>query len=335
MQMATCATFAFDEPDQFAASARGARLGFLVTARGHYRADLTRVNFDQLWMQRTRQSLPFVARASGDKSRHVVIFYESGRPSMQHSGMDISPGDLVVDAYGSEHYFRTETDSRNGSMSLTTDDLAAACITLTGHEPGPRRKTSMIRPAPHLTARLMNLHKVTADLAVTAPETLTHPEAARAIEQALIHALVMCLTDDGTGNDAARSVAGSTTVMQRFEQFLESREGEPLYLAELCGAIGASERTLRMHCQDHLRMSPHRYLWLRRMHLVRRALTLADPSMTTVTNVANDFGFAELGRFAVAYRKLFSESPSMTLRRPPVAIRTPSGSPSKLMSGFA
>jgi hypothetical protein len=220
MQMATCATFGFDEPDQFAASARGARLGFLVTARGRYRADLTRINFDQLWVQRTRHSLPFVARASGDKSRHVVIFYETGRPSMQHTGMEISPGDLVVDAYGSEHYFRTETDSRNGSMSLTTDDLAAACITLTGHEPACQ-KTSIIRPPPRLTSRLMNLHKAAADLAVTAPEILSHPEAAKAIEQALIHALVMCLTDDGTDNDAARSVAGSTTIMRRFEQFLE------------------------------------------------------------------------------------------------------------------
>lgn len=318
--MATCATFGFDEPDQFAASARGARLGFLVTARGQYRADVTRVNFDQLWMQRTRQSLPFVARASGDKSRHVIIFYETGRPSLQHTGMEISPGDLVVDAYGSEHYFRTETESRNGSLSLTTDDLNAACMALTGREPGPRQKTSMIRPAPHLTSRLMNLHKVTADLAVTVPELLTHPEVAKAMEQALVHALVMCLTDDGTGHEAARPVAGSTTIMRRFEEFLESREGEPLYLAELCKAIGSHERTLRMHCQAHLGMSPHRYLWLRRMHLVRRALALAEPSTTTVTSVANDFGFAELGRFAVAYRELFSEPPSMTLRRPPMTI---------------
>ena len=155
------------------------------------------------------------------------------------------------------------------------------------------------------------------------------------MEGALIHALIMCLTNDGTDNDAPRSVAGSTTIMRRFEQVLESREGEPLYLAELCMAIGASERTLRMHCQNHLGMSPHRYLWLRRMHLVRRALVLADPSITTVTNVANNFGFAELGRFAVAYRKLFSESPSMTLRRPHIGMRTPSGRPGELISGLA
>jgi AraC-like DNA-binding protein len=335
MQMAICTILGFDEPDQFAASARGARLGFLVTARGHYRADLTRINFDRLWMQRTRQSLPFVARVSGDQSRYVVIFYATGQPSMQHTGMEIGPGDLVVDAYGSEQYFRTKTESRNGSISLTTDDLAAACATLAGHDLGPRQKTRMVRPRPHLTSRLLTLHTAAADLAVTAPEIVAHPEVAKAIEQALIHALVMCVTDDGTGDEVVRSVASSTTIMRRFERFLESHEGDPLYMSEICQAIGVSDRTLRAHCQEHLGMSPHRYLWLRRMQLTRRALVLADRSDATVTDIANDFGFGELGRFAVAYRQLFGESPSMTLRRPPVAMLTPSGRPGGLTPGLA
>jgi AraC-like DNA-binding protein len=64
-------------------------------------------------------------------------------------------------------------------------------------------------------------------------------------------------------------------------------------------------------------MGPHRYLWLRRMHLARRALAKADPSAATVTSIANDCGFGELGRFAVAYHGLFGEAPSATLRRPP------------------
>jgi AraC-like DNA-binding protein len=62
-------------------------------------------------------------------------------------------------------------------------------------------------------------------------------------------------------------------------------------------------------------MGPIRYLNLRRMHLVRRALLRADPSKT-VTQVATDHGFWELGRFAVGYRALFGESPSATLHRP-------------------
>jgi AraC-like DNA-binding protein len=58
-----------------------------------------------------------------------------------------------------------------------------------------------------------------------------------------------------------------------------------------------------------------RYLWLRRMHLARCALILADPATTTVTQIATEHGFYELGRFAVSYRALFGESPSVSLHR--------------------
>jgi AraC-like DNA-binding protein len=62
-------------------------------------------------------------------------------------------------------------------------------------------------------------------------------------------------------------------------------------------------------------MGPIRYLTLRRMHLVRRALLHSDPSTATVTQIVTDHGFWELGRFSVAYRTLFGEPPSETLRQ--------------------
>jgi transcriptional regulator GlxA family with amidase domain len=92
-------------------------------------------------------------------------------------------------------------------------------------------------------------------------------------------------------------------------------EGKPLYLTELCAAIGVSERTLHLHYLEQLGIAPHRYLMLRRMNLVRQALTRANPAITTVTAIATEHEFWELGRFAVAYRKLFSEPPSVTLGR--------------------
>ena len=101
------------------------------------------------------------------------------------------------------------------------------------------------------------------------------------------------------------------------ENFLEANLDRTLHLTDLCAAAAASDRTLRILCHEHLGMSPTRYLWLRRMHLARRALRMADPTTTTVTEIATSYAFWELGRFAVSYRSLFGEPPSATLQRPP------------------
>ena len=105
-------------------------------------------------------------------------------------------------------------------------------------------------------------------------------------------------------------------IVNRFQAFLEARPDQPVYLAEICAAIGASERTLRTCCQEILGVGPVRFLWLRRMHLARQGLLHADASTKTVTEIATMHGFWELGRFSVEYRTLFGEAPSMSLRRP-------------------
>jgi AraC-like DNA-binding protein len=101
--------------------------------------------------------------------------------------------------------------------------------------------------------------------------------------------------------------------MQRFHAAIEASDDKAVYLPELCSRIGVAGRTLRLCCHEHLGMGPKRFLLLRRMHLARRALHQAAPD-TTVTDVATEFGFWELGRFAVEYKALFGEAPSETLR---------------------
>ena len=96
---------------------------------------------------------------------------------------------------------------------------------------------------------------------------------------------------------------------------VEENPEEALYIPEICKAIRVSGRTLRMVCQEHLGMGPKRYLLLRRMHLVRRALHEATTRATSVTEIATRYGFWHLGRFAVEYHCLFGEAPSATHRR--------------------
>ncbi len=104
-------------------------------------------------------------------------------------------------------------------------------------------------------------------------------------------------------------------IIDRFEATLAHVPVEPLYLSDICAAIGVSARTVEYCCREYYGMGPSRYLRLRRMNLARRALIDADPNKMNVTDVAMRFGFWELGRFASAYRALFAETPSATLRR--------------------
>jgi AraC-like DNA-binding protein len=164
-------------------------------------------------------------------------------------------------------------------------------------------------------SRLLNLHALVGQLANTTPDILSLPGVTRALEQELMLVMIRCLTE----GEPSQMTAGGRRhdkIIARFEEFLERHPDRSLYLTEICAAIGVAERTLRAACEEHLGLAPIRFLSMRRMHLVHRALRQADPSKTTVTRIATDHGFWELGRFSCAYRVMFDESPSDSLRRP-------------------
>ena len=73
-------------------------------------------------------------------------------------------------------------------------------------------------------------------------------------------------------------------------------------------------RTLFKHFQAFKGIGPMGYLRRIRMDRVREALAAAE-SGETVTDIALRWNFHELGRFAGAYRRLYGEPPSATLRR--------------------
>ena len=201
-------------------------------------------------------------------------------------------------------------------MSLTAEALAAAGEAIGGRPLALSSFSRRIEAPPRAMSRLLQLHGAAGDLAKTAPDILAKPEVARAMEQALIEAMVLCLAQSNSA-DVRNVYRHRATIMRRLEQALKTNPDSPLYMPQLCATVGASYTTLRDCCQEYLGMSPKRYLWLRRMHLARRALRGADAERTTVTEVATSYGFWELGRFAVAYGSLFGERPSAALRRPP------------------
>jgi AraC-like DNA-binding protein len=305
----------FTDPFSYQSAFRSGEVELFPTVKGKFSAELTQVSMNKLWVHDAHEDLPRVYIGAVKRHRAAIGFLtRANQPAIQHCGMEVLPGDIVINDTDLM-YRRTEANCDWGSISLAQDDLDAAYTAVTGREFDGLGRKHLVRPPPELMSRLLNLHAMVGQLAKTAPDILSFPEVARALEQELILVMIRCLTE-GEPSEMTAGGRRHDMIIARFEEFLECHPDQPLYLAEICAAIGAAERTLRVACEEHLGMAPIRFLSMRRMHLVHRALRQADPSKTTVTRIATDHGFWELGRFSVAYRVLFDESPSDSLRRP-------------------
>lgn len=103
-------------------------------------------------------------------------------------------------------------------------------------------------------------------------------------------------------------------LVEQAERLALAHLDEPLHVSALCQTLAVSERTLRKAFHKIHGLPPCRRLRMLRLAQARRALLSADSRRITVTEIATCFGFVELGRFSVEYRKMFGESPSQTLR---------------------
>jgi transcriptional regulator GlxA family with amidase domain len=117
----------------------------------------------------------------------------------------------------------------------------------------------------------------------------------------------------GAEKSLARRDRTSRELVDEAEQLTLSDVNEPLHISALCLALSVSERTLRKAFHAIHGLPPCRHLRMLRLSRARRALEEANSELMTVTEIATHFGFLELGRFSVEYRKLFGESPSQTL----------------------
>ena len=127
-------------------------------------------------------------------------------------------------------------------------------------------------------------------------------------ENRLIGILADALASRLIGQPVGRLAARRAALL---EAWIEANLGEHITLARLCAMAQASERSLQQAFQARRGMSPMRFVCERRLAAARRRIVAADAD-DGITEIATSLGFTHLGRFAIAYREAFGESPSRT-----------------------
>lgn len=312
----------FTNPDDYATAIRATSAELTITQRGRFDAKLVRVDLYRAWMQRLSKSLARIAYFSILPGRTSIAFTaQSG--SIVISGGFAQYGSQIVRRDGGQEYFhRTNAGSCNCAVSLPMDEFASLGTAIAGRDLTSAAAAARLTPRPSAMAKLRELHAAAGQLAEYAPAVITRPEAAHALEQALIECMVGCL-DGGEVHEDRAARRQHAVILRRFNRVIQEHSDQALYLPELCRLIGVSERTLRVCCEEQLGMSPKRFLLLRRLSLARRALRESTPAETTVTEIATRYGFWQFGRFAGEYKALFGELPSAMLARPAEEGQTP------------
>jgi AraC-like DNA-binding protein len=309
-------TRTFLEPDHYEASLGQAQIDAVIVPRGTFRARLTWAELHHLQVLRFDEDSPRVAYLQLRPGLAFVTFPAGSGALPVWRGREMQAGDVMFHSRGERLHQSTPGPCVWNVIAMDPVQLEYYGRALSGRPFSSPPEGRVLQPSPRLAARLRRLHAQICRLAETKSKTLSHSEVARAMEQGLIQALVACLTT-ASARTEGYAKRHHARIMIRFEEVLAEHLSRPLHMAELCEQIVVSYRTLRSCCAEFLGMSPTRYVLLRRLKEVRSALCDADPDLVSVAEIANRFGFAQLGRFAGRYRATFGEAPSTTLQRTP------------------
>jgi len=145
---------------------------------------------------------------------------------------------------------------------------------------------------------------------LTGPPALRHVQL---LERSLISGLL--LSQPHTYTDALRGeprAAAPTSSLDRVVEAITTSPEQPYTLADLCRIASLSARSLQYAFHERFNLTPMQFL--RQVRLDRSFEDLKD-GRGSVSDIAFNWGFSNLGRFARTYQQRFGELPSTTAER--------------------
>ena len=122
------------DPYEYQRSVNAGSFDLVVTAAGPYLGKLERLELHSLWMQRSWQRLPHLARASPTANRAPIAFLVGNDHPPSVFGSELRPGRIAVLPMGEEHYHRVSNEfllgrhvPSSGRLSRGRKDFYRAC----------------------------------------------------------------------------------------------------------------------------------------------------------------------------------------------------------------
>jgi len=176
----------------------------------------------------------------------------------------------------------------------------------------PLRMTASVRPNPATAAQHRLIEFVVRELDRT--DALLPDLVLTELEQTLVLSYLSCNPHNYSHLLEDSPVRGAAPWQVRLaEQYIEQHWDQPMTIEALALATNASVRSLFYSIKKSRGVSPMVFVRQVRLRHAKEMLVSAGPE-TSVTSVAYDCGFSNLGHFTKYYYSAFGEHPSATLK---------------------
>jgi AraC family ethanolamine operon transcriptional activator len=305
----------FSEPEEISSAQLGVLLQIIPTGEGPFRVDLTTIQLGSMSLQMGRSS-PFMAFAKAASDRAVLQLPLENVESLVLNGATCRRGMVGTYACDAELLRANPRPTSHAALILPFDAVESLL------EPPPESKLlqpgayALFQATPSAWARSERIIRAARETAIAVPDVFAAEQPRLALREALLQAAHDLVAPE---REAEIRMPRSSRARQRIvvaaDEYLRAHMDRPIYTEELCDALAVSASSLAEAFRAVFVISPHRFLKLRRLSMVRAALRSLEGPAPLVKSVALSHGFWHLGQFAQDYRATFGETPSETLAR--------------------
>ncbi|MFL5336933.1 MAG: helix-turn-helix domain-containing protein [Geminicoccaceae bacterium] len=293
----------------------GLSLSVVALGSDPYMASLATVRVGDAALHLCRSS-PFMGFAKTDADSVMLQLPLENADSLVLNGVPYQSRTVGVYGEGAEFLLASQKNSSYAAIILPSGlvgRLLEPPAESKLRQPGGQ---ALLRASPESWEHARHVVSAVGEAIAAIPQVFDAEQARHALREALLQATRDLVSGKQDAEvRAPRSSKARRRIVMAADAYLLKHKDRPIYTEELCDVLGASASSLAEAFRAMFAISPHRFLKLRRLSMVRAALLSYEGAAPLVKSVALSHGFWHLGQFATDYRATFGELPSETLMR--------------------
>lgn len=305
----------FSEVEDLTAQLRGIAADAVPLAPGRFAASLSSVHLGDVAVQVVRGApLLLLGTATAGMTGLIQVLEGSGKA--RWNGRRIAVEEIALCSARNQHEAAYQEAFACTVISFATAEHAEGGAVASDRTPCPDAPIAALGPERDARAILAAIGRAIEDATATGRPALRDAEARRSLRATILDiARGLLAAPEAAGRAHARLGHSRQRIVHAADAYLCAHLARPVYTDELCAALGVSATSLHQAFHMTFGLSPHRYLKMRRMGMVRAALLSFSGPWHSVKAIALSHGFWHLGQFCLDYRAMYGETPSGTLAR--------------------